>query len=65
MGVIYEKSFWAFLFVTVIAGGGAAYHDRARGGEGLESLLAGGGSSAGAGSGGSFSALGSVCWRDP
>ena len=25
MGLIYEKSFWAFLFVTVIAGGGAAY----------------------------------------
>ena len=25
MGVIYEKSIWAFLFVTVIAGGGAAY----------------------------------------
>ncbi len=25
MGVIYETSFWAFLFVTVIAGGGAAY----------------------------------------
>jgi hypothetical protein len=24
MGVIYETSFWAFLFVTVIAGGGAA-----------------------------------------
>ncbi len=25
MGVIYEKSIWAFLFITVIAGGGAAY----------------------------------------
>ena len=25
MGVIYEKSLWAFLFITVIAGGGAAY----------------------------------------
>ncbi len=25
MGVIYEKSIWAFLFVTVLAGGGAAY----------------------------------------
>ncbi|MFZ1107197.1 MAG: DUF6867 family protein [Rhodomicrobium sp.] len=25
MGVIYETSVWAFLFVTVIAGGGAAY----------------------------------------
>jgi len=25
MGVIYEKSIWAFLFVTVIAGGGAAF----------------------------------------
>ena len=25
MGVIYEKSLWAFLFVTVIAGGGAAF----------------------------------------
>ena len=25
MGVIYEKSLWAFLFVTVLAGGGAAY----------------------------------------
>ena len=25
MGVIYETSLWAFLFVTVIAGGGAAY----------------------------------------
>ena len=25
MGMIYEKSVWAFLFVTVIAGGGAAY----------------------------------------
>lgn len=25
MGVIYEKSVWAFLFVTVIAGGGAAF----------------------------------------
>jgi len=25
MGAIYEKSFWAFLFITVIAGGGAAY----------------------------------------
>ena len=24
MGVIYEKSIWAFLFVTVLAGGGAA-----------------------------------------
>ena len=25
MGVIYEKSVWAFLFITVIAGGGATY----------------------------------------
>ena len=25
MGVIYEKSIWAFLFITVIAGGGAAF----------------------------------------
>ncbi len=25
MGVIYEKSIWAFLFITVIAGGGAGY----------------------------------------
>jgi hypothetical protein len=25
MGVIYEKSIWAFLFVTVIAGGGATF----------------------------------------
>jgi hypothetical protein len=25
MGVIYEKSLWAFLFVTVLAGGGAAF----------------------------------------
>jgi hypothetical protein len=25
MGVIYEKSIWAFLFVTILAGGGAAY----------------------------------------
>ena len=25
MGLIYEKSVWAFLFITVIAGGGAAY----------------------------------------
>jgi hypothetical protein len=25
MGVVYETSIWAFLFVTVIAGGGAAY----------------------------------------
>jgi hypothetical protein len=25
MGVIYETSLWAFLFVTVIAGGGGAY----------------------------------------
>ncbi|MFT4078407.1 DUF6867 family protein [Rhodomicrobium sp.] len=25
MGVIWETSFWAFLFVTVLAGGGAAY----------------------------------------
>ncbi len=25
MGAIYETSLWAFLFVTVIAGGGAAY----------------------------------------
>ncbi len=25
MGVIYEKSLWAFLFVTLMAGGGAAY----------------------------------------
>ncbi len=25
MGVIYEKSLWAFLFITLIAGGGAAY----------------------------------------
>ncbi len=25
MGVIYEKSIWAFLFVTLIAGGGAAF----------------------------------------
>jgi hypothetical protein len=25
MGVIYEKSIWAFLFNTLIAGGGAAY----------------------------------------
>ena len=25
MGVIYEKSLWGFLFVTVLAGGGAAY----------------------------------------
>jgi len=25
MGVIYEKSLWAFLFITVIVGGSAAY----------------------------------------
>ena len=25
MGLIYETSFWAFLFITVIAGGGAAF----------------------------------------
>ncbi len=25
MGVIYETSFWAFVFVTLIAGGGAAF----------------------------------------
>jgi hypothetical protein len=25
MGVIYEKSIWAFLFITMMAGGGAAY----------------------------------------
>ena len=25
MGVIYETSFWAFFFVTLIAGGGAAF----------------------------------------
>ncbi len=25
MGVIYETSIWAFLFVTIFAGGGAAY----------------------------------------
>jgi hypothetical protein len=25
MGLIYETSFWAFLFITMIAGGGAAF----------------------------------------
>ncbi|MGA7329731.1 MAG: DUF6867 family protein [Rhodomicrobium sp.] len=25
MGIIYETSLWAFLFITVIAGGGAAF----------------------------------------
>ena len=62
MGVIYEKSIWAFLFITILAGGGAAFMIGRAAAKGWNPFWQAMVQVLGAGSRGSLSALGPVCW---